>query len=261
MGWGDLKSNEAVLRHWRIAIVGGYASHGDTYVYPGGVQFWAAGGEMDGESPARLGFLMRVMSELPFQQMTPSPELVVGGAALAQVGKASLFSFFDVERILEPRKQTQVRLAGADLFKVDLVDPWTMKIFELGYTSPGDHAFSLLMRPSLIRVTAASGAEAEPEPLWTLLDRFAGEPSGPQQLDTDAFKPDPIQFSVEVPIAQLCLNPEARLVLEKHLPAEAFKIPARAFTVEALISLGIIGKEYTEHVPRIDEKLKKIPVR
>ena len=135
-----------------------------------------------------------------------------------------------------------------------------MKIFELGYTLPGDHAFSLLMRPSLIRVNAASERDAEPEPLSTLLDRFAGEPTEPRELNAEAFKADPVQYSVEFPIAQLCLNPEARLVLEKLLPPEAFKIPARAFTVESLVSLGIIGKEYAARIPLIDAELKNIPV-
>jgi len=44
-GWGELTGPEEVARHWDITMAGGYASHGETYVHPGGVLWWAAGGE------------------------------------------------------------------------------------------------------------------------------------------------------------------------------------------------------------------------
>jgi hypothetical protein len=90
--WGELTGPEEVARHWEITMAGGYASHGETYVHPGGVLWWAAGGELEGESPPRLAFLKSVMTSLPFQDMVPSPELVVNGTLLAKPRRPLLAS-------------------------------------------------------------------------------------------------------------------------------------------------------------------------
>jgi hypothetical protein len=75
-GWGILSGAEEVSRHWDITMEGGYGSHGETYVHPGGVLWWAAGGTLVGESPVRLGFLKQIMTEAPFQDLVPAPDLV-----------------------------------------------------------------------------------------------------------------------------------------------------------------------------------------
>src|ERR1700730_18166788 len=153
-----------VARHWEITMAGAYASHGETYVHPGGVLWWAAGGELEGESPPRLAFLESVMTSMPFQDMVPSPELVVNGSALAEPGVAYLLRIVWDGKDLAPR-QAQVRLSGADLFKVELIDPWRMKIYPLGYTERGDQAFTLPMMPALLRITAAAKNAGSPLPI------------------------------------------------------------------------------------------------
>ncbi len=258
MGWGDLKSNAAVLDHWKLTLAGAYASHGDTHVSPGGIQFWAAGGTMGGESPERLGFLKEIMETMPFQKMHPTPEIVTNGMALAKEGDAYLFGFFDLEKLLEPRRHTQIRLSGNENYKVELIDPWTMRVFDLGSTSAGDHAFSLLMKPSLLRFTAIEGKSTEVESLQILLDRFAGEVSEPIEVDPSLFHEPVLKYTTDFPIAQLMLNAEAKMVLEKYLPVKAFSIPFRAFPMKVLTDLNVIDPVFAETIPAINEELSEI---
>ena len=81
-------------------MAGGYASHGETYVHPGGTLWWAAGGDLVGEAPAMLGFLRSIMSSAPFQEISPAPDIADGGSALALKGQYYLLW---VESLIVPR--------------------------------------------------------------------------------------------------------------------------------------------------------------
>jgi hypothetical protein len=216
-GWGELTGPEEVARHWAITMAGAYASHGETYVHPNGLLWWAAGGNLEGESPARLAFLRTVMTSMPFQEMAPAPELVVNGTVLAKPGQTYL--------LYVPWKQqqlriapTQVRLAGADLFKVELIDPWRMRIYTLGYTVSGDQAFVLPMMPALVRITVATHSEAATQTINALVANFVGETPAEMRADPDLFKKEVLTYSSDFQIAQIQHSPAAAAVLAKYLP-------------------------------------------
>ena len=213
-------------------MAGAYASHGETYVHPEGVLWWAAGGELEGESPARLAFLESVMTSMPFQDMVPSPELVVNGSALAEPGVAYLLRIVWDGKDLAPR-QAQVRLSGADLFKVELIDPWRMKIYPLGYTGRGDQAFTLPMMPALLRITAAAKNAGSPLPINTLAANFAGESPSNLSVNSSLFKAEQLHYAVDFQIAQLEQSQAAIAVLEKFLPKGA---PRGIITVRPLVA-------------------------
>ena len=84
--WGMLSAAQEVRRHWDVTMAGGYATHGETYVHPGDILWWAVGGELVGESPARLDFLKQIMTEAPYEEMEPLPDLVKGDTALGKKG-------------------------------------------------------------------------------------------------------------------------------------------------------------------------------
>ena len=64
-GWGNISGKELVRRFWEAACRGGYAGHGETYMHPQDILWWSHGGELHGESPERLAFLLKILKETP----------------------------------------------------------------------------------------------------------------------------------------------------------------------------------------------------
>ena len=256
--WGELTGPEELSRHWDITMAGAYASHGDTYVHPGGVLWWAAGDELDGESPARLAFLKSVMTSLPFQDMVPAPELVVNGTVLAKSGEAYLFRVvWGEKQYLNPHHQ--LRLTGADLFKVELIDPWRMKSYPLGYTAPGDQAFTLPMVPALLRITRAAKGDGSPSAINVLAANFVGENASALAVNSALFDAAPLHYGVDFAVAQLEQNAAATAVLDKYLPTQ---VPRTGF-IKAM-PLDLMPKLYPAISPELlksmQVELEKIPV-
>ncbi len=63
--WGCISAQEMTRRFWETTMRGGYAGHGETYVHPDDILWWSHGGQLHGESPARLRFLKGILEELP----------------------------------------------------------------------------------------------------------------------------------------------------------------------------------------------------
>lgn len=63
--WGNLSAFELVNRFWITAAQGGYCTHGETLQKEDGLLWWAMGGTLIGESPARIRFLKDLLEELP----------------------------------------------------------------------------------------------------------------------------------------------------------------------------------------------------
>ena len=64
-GWGSLPAEELLIRFWQVTLRGGYATHGETIWRDDELIFWAKGGTLVGESPARIGFLREIVAESP----------------------------------------------------------------------------------------------------------------------------------------------------------------------------------------------------
>jgi hypothetical protein len=255
--WGELSGREEVERHWDITMAGAYASHGETYVHPNGVLWWAAGGDLVGEAPSRLAFLKTVMTSLPFQDMVPSPQLVVNGTALAKPGEAYLFRFaWDPKSFVT--RPSQVRLAGADLFKVELIDPWQMKVYSLGYTAPGDQGFTMQIVPSLLRITAAAKGAGEPRPIGDLIGAFSGNPSSAYKANPSLFTSGQLYYSVDFHISLILQNPAAKAVLEKYMPKSVLTGGITGLPLSALPTIMPTISQST--VEQIQSELAKIPV-
>lgn len=63
--WGNLSAFEEVHRFWLCCVVGGYATHGETFLNDTDTLWWGKGGTLKGESPARIGFFRTILEELP----------------------------------------------------------------------------------------------------------------------------------------------------------------------------------------------------
>lgn len=62
--WGHLSPFEEVHRFWLCCVMGGYGTHGETYMNDTDTLWWGKGGKLVGQSPARIGFLREIMEEL-----------------------------------------------------------------------------------------------------------------------------------------------------------------------------------------------------
>jgi hypothetical protein len=60
-GWGNLSGQELVRRFWEGAVRGGYVGHGETYLNEREELWWSKGGELAGDSPRRVGFLLEII--------------------------------------------------------------------------------------------------------------------------------------------------------------------------------------------------------
>jgi hypothetical protein len=180
-GWGMLTGPEAVARHWLVAIGGGYASHGETYVHPGEILWWSHGGELVGESPKRLDFLKKILMEAPFQEMQPvlMDIWTPGALGLAKPGEHYLFYFDGGQR---PRRIELDLPAGAS-YRADLIDPWLMEVYPLGQIDGRAQHFTASFVPSVLRLVKSHEPSSGPrQTLEQLMEAWARtERAGPQK--------------------------------------------------------------------------------
>ena len=74
--WGNISAFEMMDRFWCAVVLGGYCTHGEVFENEEEILWWAKGGTLKGESPARIAFLRSIMEELP-----GNPEPKVGEMA------------------------------------------------------------------------------------------------------------------------------------------------------------------------------------
>lgn len=63
--WGSISGREMTNRFWRVVTMGGYCTHGETFLDERDILWWSRGGVLKGESAARIGFLRSIVEELP----------------------------------------------------------------------------------------------------------------------------------------------------------------------------------------------------
>ncbi len=63
--WGCISGKELTARFWGAVVSGGYCTHGETFLDKDEVIWWAKGGILKGESPARIAFLKDFVYSLP----------------------------------------------------------------------------------------------------------------------------------------------------------------------------------------------------
>lgn len=63
--WGCITGQEMSRRFWKTVCCGAYCTHGETFYSDDDVLWWAKGGMLKGESPARIGFCRKIVESLP----------------------------------------------------------------------------------------------------------------------------------------------------------------------------------------------------
>lgn len=63
MDWGNISGFELVHRFWGLYAQGAYGTHGEVFLSPDDVLWWAKGGILKGESTPRIAFLKEILKE------------------------------------------------------------------------------------------------------------------------------------------------------------------------------------------------------
>jgi hypothetical protein len=125
--WGNLSPQEMVLRFWEGAIAGTYVGHSETYLDPNEVVWWAKGGALRGESPARLAFFRKILAESPAEGLEPIDKWQ-GYPFAGKAGEYYLGYFGAEAPTTWPFALARPGLAEGMRFKAEIIDTWNMTI-------------------------------------------------------------------------------------------------------------------------------------
>jgi hypothetical protein len=146
MMWGDLSPEELLIRFWTGFAYGGYVGHGETYMNDQDLLWWSKGGELIGESVARIAFLRQVFEQAPrlspimkidpstvssaaeaFNKRSEESNILMEGAWNMEAG-----GVHDKEYFLFYFGMHQPRMRNFNLpegsYRIDLIDTWNMTI-------------------------------------------------------------------------------------------------------------------------------------
>lgn len=128
--WGQLTGEEMTFRTWNAVIGGGYATHGESYKASPWISY---GGTLIGTSPARIGFLRKIVESNPVGNLEPIDHFFENNMA----GKEGEFYliYFGKENLNKwdfvlPKKG----LAKGAKYKADIIDTWNMTITPVAKT-------------------------------------------------------------------------------------------------------------------------------
>jgi hypothetical protein len=139
--WGNLSGEEMAHRFWECIIAGTYPGHGECYLHPKDILWWAKGGKLHGSSPERIAFLAEILKDGPDYVETIDKWQVpnVGGKPgeyyLVYFGKESPREWkFQLPR---RKRDAPSELEGGMKFHVDVINTWDMTI------NPIDEPFTI----------------------------------------------------------------------------------------------------------------------
>jgi hypothetical protein len=125
--WGDLSAEEMVHRFWQGTVAGTYVGHGETYLHPQDVIWWARGGTLHGQSPPRIAFLKRVLETSPPEGLEPIDKW----QDLQTCGKAGENNLIYFGRQRPEEWLYELPRAGLSQgmkFNVEVLDTWNMTV-------------------------------------------------------------------------------------------------------------------------------------
>ena len=133
MGWGNISGKELVRRFWEASLRGGYAGHGETFLHPDDILWWSHGGELHGESPARIRFLHKILTQTPGLGLRLGRGVFDETVGLPQDGVPDSYEIhyygFGRPSFREFRKNPEHR------YRAEVIDTWNMTVTDAGVHS------------------------------------------------------------------------------------------------------------------------------
>jgi hypothetical protein len=159
--WGNLTGEELTRRFWLGVVAGCYVTHGETYLDPDQTPDedatptlpWSHGGKLTGTSPARIGFLRKLVEETSTAAGAHAArtgldagaaQYYLNASTLDATGKLAqqILYYFDDH---QPIRYEFPLPEGT--FAADLIDPWAMTIKALPGRFQGKTKLKLTGKP------------------------------------------------------------------------------------------------------------------
>ena len=127
--WGNLSAQEMVHRFWVGTVNGGYVGHGETYLDPQDILWWAKGGVLHGRSAPRLAFLRRILEDSPAAGLDLVDGLHLPWSEFPSVGKQHHYylTYFGPH---QPAK-VEVHVPEGEQYRGEVIDTWNMTVAPL----------------------------------------------------------------------------------------------------------------------------------
>ena len=118
---------------WESLCWGGYAGHGETYLDPEDVLWWAKGGTLHGKSPERILFLRKIMESLPADPVFAYERTRVMGL---NFGDEEFLYYYG----LRQSGYKQFDLPEGKTYRAEVIDAWNMTVTPVEGTFSGKGA-------------------------------------------------------------------------------------------------------------------------
>jgi hypothetical protein len=125
--WGNISARELVHRFWLTVMRGGYAGHGETYMHPEDLLWWAKGGVLRGEAWQRIGFLRNLIEadvQVGLTPLMPSERWEFSRVSGAHEGDLRYLYFGEHQ----PREWAVGLPMQDGEYEIDLIDTWEMTV-------------------------------------------------------------------------------------------------------------------------------------
>jgi len=131
--WGNITAQEMVYRFWEGFARGGYVGHGETYMHPKDILWWAKGGKLYGQSPERIAFLRKIIEDGPAGGLDT---VDLGRDAHSASGQGD--EYFLVYYGIGQPVYMILKLPEGNKYKIDIIDTWDMTITPAPGTYEGE---------------------------------------------------------------------------------------------------------------------------
>jgi hypothetical protein len=126
--WGSLSAEEMVHRFWVGTANGGYVGHGESYLDPEDILWWAKGGILHGQSVPRLTFLRGILENSPATGLDPVDGLLPW-AEFSNIGQQHHYYLI----YFGPHQpaQVEVHVPEGEQYRGEVIDTWNMTVTPL----------------------------------------------------------------------------------------------------------------------------------
>ena len=126
--WGNISARELVHRFWITVLGGGYAGHGETFMHPDDLLWWAKGGSLRGESAPRIKFLRKLIEDdgPPWTDAAGRRRALGVPPRVRRTGRRRHVPLFSAN-INRASGRSACRNGRAD-YAIDLIDTWDMSV-------------------------------------------------------------------------------------------------------------------------------------